>query len=141
MDSELVSDCCPENRSEDGGGNTPISFTEAFYSHLPYYLSIGMTWDEYWKDDVTKVIYYRKKDKLDRQRKNNELYLQGLYFYQALCSVAPALMAFNKNPKIEPYLDEPFALTEEEQEERERKKNQESLLRFRDVLQKASERK
>ena len=50
-------------------------------------------------------------------------------------------MAFNKNPKIEPYLDEPFALTEEEQEERERKKNQESLLRLRDVLQKASERK
>ena len=50
-------------------------------------------------------------------------------------------MAFNKNPKIEPYLDEPIALTKEEQEERERKKNQESLLRLRDVLQKASERK
>ena len=100
-----------------------------------------MTWDEYWKDDVTKVIYYRKKDKLDMQRKNNELYLQGVYFYKALECVAPALMAFNKNPKIEPYLDEPIALTKEEQEERERKKNQESLLRLRDVLQKASERK
>lgn len=141
MDSELVSDCCPEDLNGDGGGNTPISFSEAFYNHLPYYLSIGMTWDEYWKDDVCKVIYYRKKDKLDRQRKNNELWLEGVYFYKALEAVVPALIPFNKNPKVDPYLDEPIALTKEEQEERERKKNQESLLRLRDALQKASERK
>lgn len=141
MDSELVSDCCPEDLNGDGGGNTPISFSETFYNHLPYYLSVGMTWDEYWKDDVCKVIYYRKKDKLDRQRKNNELWLEGVYFYKALQCVVPALIPFNKNPKVEQYLDEPIALTKEEQEERERKKNQESLLRLRDALQKASERK
>ena len=137
----MVSDRCPANNSEDGGGNTPISFTEVFYSHLPYYLSVGMSWDEYWKDDVTKVICYRKKDKLDRQRKNYELYLQGLYFYKALSCVAPMMNAFNKNPKIESYLDEPLALTKEEQKERERKKRQESLLRMREALLRASERK
>lgn len=138
----MVSGCCPEDNSlKGGGGNTPISLSELFYSHLPYYLSIGMTWEEYWKDDVTKVIYYRKKDKLDRQRKNNELYLQGLYFYKALECIAPVLVPFNKNPTPHPYLDEPFALTEEERIERENRKQQESLQRLFNDLKIASERK
>ena len=51
------------------------------------------------------------------------------------------LIPFNKHPKIEPYLEEPMALTKEEQEERERKKAQESLLRLRAVLKASSERK
>ena len=139
MGEELVSNLLPEDSG--GGGNTPFSITDYFYKCLPYYLSIGMTWDNFWKDDVLMAKVFREKDKIERQRKNNELWLQGLYFYSALSSVAPALIPFNKHPKIEPYLEEPMALTKEEQEERERKKAQESLLRLREVLKTSSERK
>ena len=142
MGEELVSDLCPANSQEDGGGgNTSLSISEYFYKCLPYYLSIGMTWDNFWKDDVSMAKVYREKEKIDRQRKNNELWLEGFYFYKALELVVPAMIPFNKNPKIDPYLDEPIALTKEEQEEREFKKNQESLWKLRELLQKSSERK
>ena len=141
MGEELVSDLCPANNQEGGrGGNTSLSISEYFYKCLPYYLSIGMTWDNFWKDDVSMAKSYREKDKLDRQRKNNELWLQGYYVYSALSSVAPALIPFNKNPKIEPYMKEPIALTKEEQEEREFRKSQENLYKLRELLKKSSER-
>ena len=72
MGEELVSNLLPEDSG--GGGNTPFSITDYFYKCLPYYLSIGMTWDNFWKDDVLMAKVFREKDKIERQRKNIQLY-------------------------------------------------------------------
>ena len=68
------------------------------------------------------VIAYREAYKLRLKNKNRDMWLQGLYFYRALCDVSPVLHAFAK-PGTKPldYLSEPIALTKEEvQERRER---------------------
>lgn len=120
MGSELVSD----SPSLYWGGlvddTAPVSYTGQFYNHLPYYLAIGMTFDQFWNDDCTLVKYYREAHELKRREKNQELWVQGMYFYEALCKVSPVLRAFaKKGTKPLPYTAEPYPLSRKEIRERE----------------------
>lgn len=122
MDSELVSDSLPVG--ENGGAKksfAPVkTYTEQFYEVFPYYLSIGMTADEFWNQDCTLTKYYRKAHAMQLDRKNEELWLQGMYIYEALCDASPLLHAFAKQgTKPLPYPNEPFPRTEKEAELRE----------------------
>ncbi len=92
-----------------------ISNSEQFRKVFPYYLSIGMTYDQYWNDDCLLVKYYREAHEVQQQRENKRLWMQGAYFYDALCAVSPVLHAFAKqNTKPHPYLKEPYPLTQKE---------------------------
>lgn len=136
MGSELVTD----SPNPDGGGGSPasFSFTEVFEKQLPFYLCIGMTWDEFWNDDVTKAKYYREAHKLKNKADNEKLWLLGAYFYNALCDVAPVLHAFAKaGTKPKPYLAEPVPLTKAEAEanEKERERREYEAMKEKLILQ------
>ena len=106
------------------------SYTTKFYEVFPFYLAIGMTPEQYWDGDPSLAKYYRKSDEIVRERKNQELWLQGMYIYEALCDVAPIFHAFaKKGTKAVPYPDHPYSITSKDrerekmlQEERDRKK-------------------
>ena len=127
MDSELVSSSL--SATEEGGQiNSPSSFTytEKFYELFPYYLSIGMSYEQYWDGDCTLPKYYRKAEELRNEKRNQELWLQGMYIYEALCDVSPVLHAFaKKGTKPTPYSDKPYPLTRKqanrEAEEKQRR--------------------
>ncbi len=112
------------SESVDGGGRSaPFSnsYTKTFYEVFPYYLSIGMTPEQYWDGDPLLAKYYRQADELKRQRRNQELWLQGMYIYEALCDVAPIFHAFAKRgTKPTPYTDRPYSLTNKEREDEKR---------------------
>lgn len=98
----------------------PLTDSETFDECFPYYLSIGMTYDQYWRQDCDLVKAYRKADDIRRKRVNQEAWLQGAYIYHALCDVAPVLHAFAKNgTEPLPYPDRPFPLTDAETKDRE----------------------
>ena len=102
-----------------GGQSAPFSnsYTTTFYDLFPYYLSIGMTAEQYWDGDSMLAKYYRKADDIHRKRMNEELWLQGMYIYEALCDVSPILHAFAKRgTKAVPYPDRPYALTADDRE-------------------------
>ncbi len=69
--------------------------------------------------------YYRKAYEMQRQRRNQELWMQGAYFYEALSDIAPILSPnVKKGTKAKPYIDHPFPLTvkdAKEQKEAEEK--------------------
>lgn len=120
MGNELVSDSLSfENRGVDEPSASLISYTEQFYSHLPFYLSIGMTFEQYWNEDCCLVKYYREAFNIKRERDNERMWLQGMYIYEALCDVSPVLRAFAKNgTKPVKYSSEPYAITKKEIERR-----------------------
>lgn len=75
-----------------------------------------MTYEQYWDGDSTLPIYYRKAQSIRNTNRNQELWLQGMYIYDALCRVSPVLNAFAKNgTKPVAYTSEPYALTYAEQ--------------------------
>lgn len=99
------------------------TYTEQFYEVFPYYLAIGMTYDQFWNDDVELVKYYRKADEMRTERRNQELWLQGMYVYEAFCDASPLLHAFaKKGVKAHPYSDRPYSLTEKAKERAEEDK-------------------
>ena len=95
-------------------------------------MSIGMTYDEFWNQDVRLVEIYRKAAELRDKRRNQELWLQGMYIYEALCDASPLFRFSMKKGSVkpEPYVNEPYPITAEEvraREERENRKKEERL--------------
>jgi hypothetical protein len=87
-----------------------------------------MTEEQYWDKDSTLVIHYRKADELKTNRKNQEMWMQGAYVYEALWRVSPILHAYaKKGTKPVPYLEEPFALGEKQMESREEAKEKKNF--------------
>lgn len=82
---------------------------EYFDEWFPYYLSIGMTPEEYWEKDCALARAYRKADQYRQKKQDETLWLEGLYTYQALCRAAPIYQAFaKKGTKPLPYLEQPL---------------------------------
>ena len=127
MDSELVSSSLSATEGSGQEGSLPhFTYTERFEEIFPYDLSIGMTYEQYWYGDCTLVKYYRKAEELRNEKRNQELWLQGMYIYEAICDVSPILHAFaKKGTKPVPYPSRPYAINEkqikQEREEKERK--------------------
>lgn len=81
-------------------------------------LSLGMTLKEYWEDDPYIINFYIKAEDIKARKENNKMWVQGAYIYQALCCASPMFNSLAKDHKPRPYLKEPFAMSEEEQQER-----------------------
>ena len=99
-----------------------IFLTEAFEKMCPYYMAIGMTYDQYWRDDVTMPIMFRKAYKIKQEEIKWQIWEEGVYTYEALCKVSPVLHAFAKNgTKPLPFSSEPYGIKElrENKEEKE----------------------
>ena len=91
-----------------------------------------MSYDEFWNQDVSLVRVYLKAKELRDKQRNQELWLQGMYIYEALCDASPLFrMSFKKGSiKPEPYVKEPYPITEaevKEREEREIRKKEERM--------------
>lgn len=70
-----------------------------------------MTYHQFWDDDCTLVKYYRKAAQIKRDLRNQDAWLQGAYFYEALADVAPVFRSFaKKGTKPIPYRENPYEL-------------------------------
>ena len=127
MDSKLVSSSLSATEGSEHNSSLPdFTYTEKFYEMFPYYLSVGMTYEQYWDGDCTLVKYYRKAEELRNEKRNQELWLQGMYVYEAICDVSPILHAFaKKGAKPTPYAAKPYPLNDRQikrdEEEKQRK--------------------
>lgn len=107
-----------------------ISYADVFYAKFPYYLSIGMTEEQYWDNDSTLVKYYREADELRKERTNYEMWLQGMYIYDTIARLSPILHAFaKKGTTAEPYPDEPYPINEKSRKDMELKQERQNLQR------------
>ena len=123
MGSELVSPA------------SPLSYTEQFEEVFPYYLSIGMTYEQFWEGEPNLPKYYREAHLMKRKRENIQAWRIGRYVYDALCSVSPLLHAFARNGTTAyPYVDRPYPITQAEAKEREIEKMKESAENFRRLV-------
>lgn len=104
----------------------PKTLTETFEEAFPYYLACGMTYEQFWYGSPELVIPYRRADEIRRRRRNEELWLAGMYTADALNATVGSM--FSK--KTNPYPSEPRPLTlaeAQERRERERKAKEEKI--------------
>lgn len=123
MDSELVTGSQSNTNTARGGGTDrpprAFRYTDKFEELCPIYMLMGMSYDEFWNGDCMMVVAVRKAYELRQEEENRRAWAQGLYFYEALCDVAPALRAV-KPKKPVPYPTEPHPLKKQTEVKRER---------------------
>lgn len=102
------------------------SLSTFFEKSCPIYMSYGMSYDEYWYGSPYRAKFYLEAHKLKIKQKDEELWMQGMYIYEALCDVSPILHAFSKKGtkplqySSRPYLDNVATLQSKEQQEKEK---------------------
>lgn len=89
-----------------------------------------MTWEQYWYGDVWMIQAYYEAEKRRIKRIDEQAWLQGLYFYEALCDASPILHAFaKKGTKPIPYRSESL-MHEKERQEKGTKQQEENERLF-----------
>jgi hypothetical protein len=66
-----------------------------------------MPWELFWNDDPWITVFYREKHNLEREAKNEMLWLQGLYDHRAVGSAIASKVWGKKDP----YPDKPIRIT------------------------------
>ncbi len=107
---------------------------DLFVEQCPVYMSIGMSYDEFWYDHSIKAVYYRKAHELKLEERNTELWLQGYYVYLAIGDMVPVLNPFSKNPKIVDYIKRPIPITKSGKEQDKLEKTREAAAQMISLL-------
>ena len=110
----------PNTDNQNGAekNTAPLSYHEMCNNLFADYLAMGMSSKEYWDGDPKLVIAYRKAYRMKRKNRNYDLWLQGLYFYEALVDASPAFRDLTKTNTPRPYPDKPYCLDDEEKRKR-----------------------
>ena len=106
------------------------SFSDTLDKLCTYYMALGVSYDEFWNGDYTMLKFYVERHRIAVEQKNEELWLQGVYFYEALCTALSN--AFSKGSKSK-YPEKPHRLTEMTEEEKEAE-NKAKVEEFRSQL-------
>lgn len=73
---------------------------------------MGMTFEQFWQQDCSLVVAYRKAYRIRQEEINRTAWLNGLYMYKALTSAPQFVQGFiPKGTKIEPYPSKPIDFT------------------------------
>lgn len=123
-----------DNQNGDGDKSSPLSYHEMCKNLCPDYMAMGMTAEEYWNGDPELTIYYRKANKLKAKDENYNMWLQGMYIYEALICASPLFRSLANHPKPIPYPDKPYALGEEERKERTKNQEEEKDLKNQAII-------
>lgn len=107
------------------------SYSEIFEKSCPFFMAIGMTYQEFWYEDCWIAKSYLEAYKIKKEQLNEQFWLQGVYIYEALIDVSPILHAFcKKGTKPIPFPKEPYPLFKKENKEEEKAKEREKAEIF-----------
>ena len=93
------------------------SFSEVFNEVFPWYMAIGMSYDEFWHGDPYLAVYYRKAHEMRRDEENQKLWWDGLYTFIAFSTALSNIHLDGKQHKVNQYLREPIRIRPKTEEE------------------------
>ena len=103
-----------------------------------------MSYEDYWDGDPEKTKFYREKNKWDVKRKNQELWLQGIYVYEAILDAVPVLNPFSKKKEAIAYRSEPIPLDRvesgREKEIKHQRKLADSKAKMMEIMERVNKR-
>ncbi|HIS12711.1 MAG TPA: hypothetical protein IAB40_06365 [Candidatus Onthocola stercoravium] len=97
------------------------SYTQIFKEQCPFFMAIGMSYQEFWYEDCWIAKYYLEAYKIRKEQINEQLWLQGMYVFEAILDASPVLHAFSKKgTKAIPYSKQPYSLFKKTEKEKEK---------------------
>lgn len=103
---------------EKGDSHTStIDYVEMLNEWFPYYLSLGMTYEQYWRGDPYLTVYYQKAQKMKFDYDNQMSWLNGLYIYDAISAIVFNAWCRKEGEQPKSYSDKPYEFDEEKRKE------------------------
>lgn len=84
---------------------------------FPYYLAIGMTYEQYWHSDPYLTVYYQKAKKMKFDYDNQMAWINGLYIYDAVSAIVFNTWCRKDGEQCKDYASKPYEFDEAKQEE------------------------
>ena len=107
--------------------NQPRTNEELYATMFPYYLSLGCSYNEFWYGEPWIASAYLEAELYRREQVNHDLWLQGLYFSNAVNTALANAFWDHKGIKPDGYLKYPIAFTEREKAAEAERKRKEAL--------------
>lgn len=125
----MVTDLPSENGGDGGIGRpSPIvRYGDKFEELCGYYMSLGMSYHDYWDGDNCMTKYYREAEEIKKERRNSELWLQAAYIYEVLLDASPVFNPLSKKNKPFPFRSEPIPITNSGSKKSEERKKKQML--------------
>ena len=102
--------------------SSPKSLTALFNEVCPFYMSIGMTYKEFWEGDVCLPKFYLRAHKMKQEREleqnNFNAWLQGKYVHDAIAVVLSNAFS-DRHRASSHYHEKPMELKPHEKSEEE----------------------
>lgn len=120
----------PSGNGGDGGIGRPspiVRYGDKFEELCGYYMSLGMSYHDYWDGDNCMTKYYREAEEIKKERRNSELWLQAAYIYEALLDASPVFNPLSKKNKPFPFRSEPIPITSSGSKKSEERKKKQML--------------
>ena len=113
-----------------------MSFTEYFEKVCPSFMSIGVSYEDFWNGEFEITKFALEADKITQKRKNSEAWLNSIYFFRALLDASPAFHEFSGGGerKISYYVKQPFPIGTKEIEKRYEENQINEVLDIRERL-------
>lgn len=96
---------------------------------FPYYLSLGCSYSEFYEKSAYISAAYLEAEIYRREQINYDLWLQGLYFSNAINSALAMSLWNRKGSKPDGYMQYPIPFTEREKEA-DKQRRIEATLKF-----------
>ena len=107
------------------------TYTAVFEAVCPYFMSIGVSYDEFWNGDFEICKYAQKAEILRKKRKNQDAWWNSIYTFRALCDASVLFHDFvDKKPELKFSTEIPLPLSMEEAEEQEKAKKTKEMEAF-----------
>ena len=84
---------------------------------FPYYLALGMTYEQYWCSDPYLTVYYQKARKMKFDYDNQMAWINGMYIYDAVSAIVFNTWCRKEGEQCKNYTDKPYEFDEAKQEE------------------------
>lgn len=89
-----------------------------------FYMSIGVTYDEYWNGDTEALKFHYEAERQRIKKRNFELWLQGAYIYEGV-SIALSNAFAKRGATPKKYVAKPYDILPKTDEEIEADRKQE----------------
>lgn len=129
MESGRISETFQDNKQV----KTYDKLSDYFEEVCPYFMSIGVTYRQFWYGNFEICTYALKAEELRRKRVNQEQWWMSIYIRRTLLDVSAAFRDFHKGNKVDVTCTtlEPMPMTDkelQEQKEREQKRKMQEMM-------------
>lgn len=84
---------------------------------FPYYLTLGMTYEQYWDGDPYLTVHYRKAREMQFDYDNQMAWIQGMYIYDAVSAIVFNAWCRKDGESPNTYANKPYEFDEKKRKE------------------------